>query len=248
MIEGVKRWTSGWETRAVAEEIPRRHGAIVETSTFLTARRITVAGLVARTTKAALDTYRDSVAQALANLGKNKLYWDDDADARYLNAIVKRYDTEEADTDRPTLTMRYVFEFLAYDPFWYAPFEDSLESSGAFGPSTSPASFTLTNSGGMEVPPRFEITNPNSTDVTGTFKIENLTLGLYVSWTGTIEPAETLVIDCGPRTIVNGGADALTGIVTTSNFFTLAIGSNLIEYTGDTTVEVDAFWRQRWAS
>jgi len=98
----------------------------------------------------------------------------------------------------------------------------------AFAGSASGGQVTATNAGEFPAPWVATISGP-VTDP----RIENVTTGQTVAFTGTVNSGETLVISSLDRTVLlNGTASRYSWLVGTSRWFDLAAGDNTVRFAG----------------
>lgn len=98
----------------------------------------------------------------------------------------------------------------------------------AFAGSASGGQITATNAGEFPAPWVATISGP-VTDP----RLENITTGQTVAFTGTVDSGQTLVVSSLDRTVLlNGTASRYSWLVGTSQWFDLAAGDNTIRFAG----------------
>lgn len=154
---------------------------------------------------------------------------------------------------------RFTVPFRASDPFAYAVNEKTIEWDAPYGGQTS-----LQNDGTADCPlvitlvapasasTAFEATGLGATNLGaagGSPQTAGVTLtigGISVTYTGTIGPGDTVIIDTGNFTVTKNGANALQ--YWQGDFPVLKPGANLVTET-DTAgagVSVTFQYRERW--
>lgn len=98
----------------------------------------------------------------------------------------------------------------------------------AFAGSASGGQITATNAGEFAAPWVATISGP-VTDP----RLENITTGQTVAFTGTVDSGQTLVVSSLDRTVLlNGTASRYSWLVGTSQWFDLAAGDNTVRFAG----------------
>ena len=123
-----------------------------------------------------------------------------------------------------------VVDFLLADPFFRAP---TATAPAPTVINASPKAFTITNPGtaqdrSMIITLGDPLTNP---------RIDNLTNGTWVSWTGVIDGGKDLVLDVGAFSAQLDGVNALDDLLHAGDpyFLVLEPGANSISVTSDVT-------------
>lgn len=113
----------------------------------------------------------------------------------------------------------------------------------AFAGSASGGQVTATNAGEFPAPWTATISGP-VTDP----RIENVTTGQTVAFTGTVDTGQTLVVSSLDRTVLlNGTASRYSWLVGTSQWFDLAAGDNTVRFAGTSgTGSMSLAFRSVW--
>lgn len=115
----------------------------------------------------------------------------------------------------------------------------------SFGAVSTGGELTVSNAGNFDAPATFRIAGPCTSPV-----IENVTLGKSLSFDITLSASEYLLIDSESRTVLlNGTASRYSTLNTTSRWFDLAPGSNVLDFRAATATSstLTVTWRDSWA-
>ncbi len=237
-LDGVTEFTPEQPKRVSIERFPRRHGAIVPKTPFKAEKTIAMVFTVDKASEAALKAYLDALGAVLA-AGEGQLFLRDDN--RFIRCVNTVWSHSYRASEMPATRASGRIEMVAADPFWYDGGGEKTQAH--HGVAASPETFAATNNGGATTPPRMEIKAVGA-DKTGTFKLTNTTMGIYIQYVGTILNGSSLVFDSSAYTVSNGGVNGLKDY--TGSFWDLLTGANNIEYSGPTGVDIDIFWTERW--
>lgn len=149
-------------------------------------------------------------------------------------------------------------ELFATDPRLYSATEQtkntSVQQVGAgmsfpetfplvFGSLGSSGTITCRNDGNFDSPPVFTITGSATQP-----RIENLTTGKTMEFTGTVGSAETLTVDVDERSILLNGTPAFPLLASGSEWIDLIPGPNIIRFRtfAGLTADLSVTWRSAW--
>ena len=185
-----------------------------------------------------LKSILEDLRHTLTDLGRDRLVlWDDN---RYLNAVKEDFNYSFVSSKLPSYRADIEIDFLADDPFWYAP-----TTSNSTANLTGTGVFSITNNGRARTPPVFEIIRSAGTDSNDVI-LTNTTTGLWVKWVGTFVVGNKLVFDMVNRRTLMAGALALNATLGSINFH-LEPGLNNFNYQGPGNVSITTAWNERWS-
>jgi hypothetical protein len=116
-------------------------------------------------------------------------------------------------------------------------FDDGGIFDENYTPQSGAGTFSINNTGGDRITRGLLVVKGASNDP----KIYNTTTGEWVQYTGTIPAGSFLLIDLGAQTATIDGTSVWSSISigdSQTRWFSLAVGSNSIEFTGGGTLEV----------
>jgi len=207
--------------KSYREAIPGRHGEIRLKSEFMPRYLEIHVATPNELSRSELEKLKRNIATKLNTLlGVKNLVFADDTEKIYRVKYSGRINLNRIFTN----WIEFTIPFKAGNPFVIGLFEKIHVGSG-----------TLTNEGNIETPLSIEITGPvtNPSIVIGT---DTLT------WTGTVEEGETLVIDTETMTVGLDGVNAIADY--TGGFPKLQPGETAVTAaSGGATV---FRWRDRW--
>lgn len=141
----------------------------------------------------------------------------------------------------------YLVGLIAADPRVYS--QATNTASGALALSGGVATggpLAVTNAGSTPTSPTLTVSGPISNPI-----FTNVTTGAVLSLTTTIAAGASVTVDFAARTIVNQAGTSIYSALnyTTSQWWTLASGTNSVKVTGTWTVAGGTFtvgWRDAW--
>lgn len=175
------------------------------------------------TSIADLKTKLDNVVKVLRTGAESRLVLDGDPSRLYKARFKGKSKRELWGNINWTGTL----EFACPDPLAYS----TAETSSDFNIDADPKIVTETVGGTTFTRPIWTLTAGETlTDVT--IKLENQITGEELQWTGSLNSADTLEIDCRYWTVKKNGASSMT---ISGSFPRLAVGANPIKVTGLST-------------
>lgn len=217
------------------EAIPRRHG-LARGTMRLREKQVTIEGMLSHVSQ--VRDVRDAVMSACAN-GRQKLYVED-AD-RYLWVQLADFNEEnpynQADKLRPV-----TIEFLSDTPFW----ESDTLSSNTWNTPLDGGDVTLTNAGNAETYPVFAITVAG----TGTLNIAiTVGASRTFTMNGAVTAADVYVVDCLEQTVVKQSDSSDKMSYFDGLFPWFSAGDNVVSLTNGGAIALTSIvttWRNRW--
>lgn len=225
-----------FEASIRTDEVDRAgtHGSIMTGDGQVESRTVEVDVDIVGTTAAQYITAKNALLAA-AYRQDQKLYIDD---TRYINVASLKKFTEEFYDGRYLEWATITLAFLATDPFLYSDTVTTVETTI----TTSPQTISVTNSGGVDVPPIITVTpsaaNPSMTIVNDTD--DDMTLS-YTD--ASFLPGNVLVIDNEEGTVERDGTSTLNNYA--GDWLRLVPGANSIIYTGALGT-VTFVYTERW--
>jgi len=214
--------------------IPRRDGVRADIA-LLGPLEVTLSGKIFKSSNTLLRTEFDALKAALFKTRDKLTLFDD----RFIDCQLTSYGDDFV-AGSGMLAARYDLAFIGELPF----LQSVALNSNSQTVSVSPTQWTVTPGGSIRTRPTLRITNNSGADIVNNLKIENLTLSKALVFTGTLKNANTLIIDMQARSIQNAGVEDLTNWQ--GEFWELAVGANILKYTGGITVAVVTEWRDRY--
>lgn len=221
------------DTRISEHRIARRDGAIIDIGR-LSPIEVKIRGDVLGSTVSGLRTNWDLFTKYVFNQ-KQKLYLFSD---RYIaDAQSKEPNSSYASG---YLKRSFSLTFISGTPFWLA----ETASQDVKVISASPTSWAVTMAGSAYAKPKITFAADQGVALSN-ISFENVTGDKTLSYLGTVEAGNSLVIDCDDdkMTVENDGVSDLENF--TGHFWELLSGANTVKYTGQNcTITID--WRDRW--
>lgn len=238
VLDDFEEWAEQNDSRIQEHRIPRRQGSLAPQVASIDSRTITLVGHVWANTSAELQTKMKTLRNTLA-FGRGRLVLYDDLS--FLNVLKARFHNAYRAREIPSLHSSVVIEFLADDPYWYAPASSSplAELSGVS------AAFAINNPGLAPTPPVFEITRSAGTDQND-ITLTQTTTGLFLKWVGALAVGQSVIFDCVNKTVLAAGGKAMNAFVPGSIDMELVPGLNNFHYSGPGDVDILTHFRERW--
>lgn len=214
--------------------VPKRDGVRADIAT-LGPTEVTLQGKIFKSSNTLLRTEFDTLKAAVYKKRDKLTLFDD----RFLDCQFSSY-ADDFVPGSAMLAARYDLSFLAELPF----LQSVALNSNSQTVIVSPTQWMVTPGGNIRTRPTLRITNNSGASIVNNLKIENLTLGKALVFTGTLANTNTLIIDMQARSIQNAGVEDLTNWQ--GEFWELAVGANTLKYTGGITVAVVTEWRDRY--
>lgn len=231
---GVERYDVRQRPRVKPITVPRRDGPRLDIPPMAGAEIVVQGKLFAASQTALRTSFDDLKAAVFKTKGRLTIF-----DDRFVDCVLASY----GDTFTPgsgMLAARYDLSFLSELPF----LQSVALNTDSRSVTASPTTYVLTVGGNARTRPVFKITNNSGAGIVNNIKIENLTLGKALVFTGTLAAGQTLSLDMQERKIVNAATEDMTNWQ--GEFFELAVGANSIKYTGGVTVQIVTDWRDRF--
>jgi len=230
----VERYAVTQKPRTKQIVVPRRDGVRMDIPP-LGPLEVRLSGRLIDTTQTGLRTQFDVLKATLLKKRDRLTLFDD----RFVDALLASYGDDFV-PGSAMLAARYDLTFIGELPF----LQSVALNSNSQTASTSPHSWSVTAAGTARTRPTIRITNNSGGSIANNIKIENLTLGKALVFTGTLAAGRTLVMDMQARTITNDNIEDLTNWQ--GEFWELAVGTNALKYTGGVSVAIVTEWRDRW--
>jgi phage-related protein len=230
----VERYAVTQKPRTKQIVVPRRDGVRMDIPP-LGPLEIRLSGRLIDTTQAGLRSQFDSLKAALLKKRDRLTLFDD----RFVDALLVSYGDDFV-PGAGMLAARYDLTFVGELPF----LQSVTLNSNSQTVSVSPTTWNVTAAGNTRTRPVIRITNTSGGSIVNNIKVENLTLGKALVFTGALAAGRTLVLDMQARTITNDNVEDLTNWQ--GEFWELAVGANSLKYTGGVSVTIVTEWRDRW--
>lgn len=228
-VPGSLKISRGW--RLNPSVVPRRDGALTNSSPLNDGVRFTLSGVLYATSAALLRAKEDILKAAIAD-GRQKLLIHDD---RYMMATIEHLGWDIA----PVPGLRaasFTLDLYGDEGVWLA------QTPGSAGLTTN-NSVPATNTGNMPAPPTITITAPGG----GLTQVILQNAGNTLTWNGSLTSGQDLAVDMDVMTLSEGGVETAAGFSTGSVFWDLAAGNNTVTVSSTPTGASTAIaWRDRW--
>jgi hypothetical protein len=240
-LEGTGDLNGNNPYRITEHFVPRRSGSITPRTPTKSSKQISMQGEIWRDNTTQIRDYFDGLQTKLDG-GVDRLVLRDDG--RFLHALVAQpgLGWSFRAASAPAQHAFYNLQFLAADPYWYAPTEQSdPQTVGAVNVLT----FSITNNGGARTPIVMELLRTGTGQSKFDDIITNTTTGLYMRWNGTFLNGSRLIFDSVNKRVTIGGGNGLRDFQGT--FLELEPGVNNLRYDGPGNATINTAWMERWS-
>jgi len=213
--------------------VPRRDGVRAEVAP-MGQLEIQLAGRWIAATPEGLRAKFDAMKTALFKRREALTLFDD----RFIECQLQAY-ADDFVPGAGMLVARYDLSFLADLPFLQSVTLNAQEQTVA----ASPAAINVTTGGTAPTRPVIQVRNTSGGSIINDIKIETLTFGQALVYTGTLNDGGVLSIDMQERSIKHNTAEDLSF---EGSFWELRAGLNQLRYTGGVPVTVTVEWRDHW--
>jgi hypothetical protein len=212
--------------------VPRKDGALLDSSLYLEPKIITLNGIIRGTTKEAYRTYKDTFKKNLETSSLKFYIFDD----RYINVQKSSCPIRDYITG---LLGEFSLDFIAADPFWYATsasYTEKTTSATSYDFTTAAPAGNAPSLPTITVTADSDFTNPSVQNRS----LTNLPLFSHMG------SGQIWVVDYALFTATMGGSNSLS--LLSGDFWDLLPGANTIRFTQDAAIEVTirVDWTDRW--